>query len=627
MNTAKDTKEADKLIRNAYTLSSKGLKGRLDGHYQHEGVKWMLRREFDTDSTKGGILADDMGLGKTMQAIATMRGNPTSTLIVSIVSVVSQWKDALIDFGGYRPIIVNPSFMGILPSQSDEKEKELVVLTSYSSFQKSRGNTPSCLLSRSWGRIILDEGHVIRNNKTKVFKEINSMKAQIKWILSGTPIQNGTKDILTLAHWIGVSTSATNDIESVCSKYVLRRTQDEEGKNNARLALPPLDTHVLFLNFKSNEEKRMYDDIEAYYKDKVIGDKANNSSYNAAMEGIIRCRQVCSHPKIYIDGVAKKATKRSQKQSCESDLSSGDDESLAEYLKRKSKRPRKTKSLVKEVIDPGLNIYAPNSTIHSSKIDYLCEDISDNVVKIKDGKCLVFCSWTLEMRLIQQALKKQNISSLIFDGSLSRDAKDNVLYNFKYSIIPVLILQINCGSTGLNLQCASRVYIMSPQWNPCIELQAIGRAYRKGQTSKVTCIRLVIKDTIEERCLDIQDKKTSLIMDTMMDESMQAKLGALKDDVLSSKDITCIFSKADSVIEVVDAVDDFDVVEVAKIVEAVESTEVVDSVEDVEDVEAVKNVKGMAHVGSGCLEDNSNELERILDGLLFDDIDDVYNFV
>lgn len=128
------------------------------------------------------------------------------------------------------------------------------------------------------------------------------------------------------------------------------------------------------------------------------------------------------------------------------------------------------------------------------------------------------------MKLIQQELKSQGISSLMYDGKISQANKEAVIYNFQCTSIPVLILQITCGNAGLNLQCASRVYIMSPHWNPCIELQAIGRAYRKGQTKEVKCFRLLMKGTVEDRCEDIQLNKLDLISSAMSDDSMLNRL-------------------------------------------------------------------------------------------------------
>ena len=508
-------------VNEAISRSTTTLKGSLQGGFQYAGQKWMLEREFDTSNIKGGILADDMGLGKTMQAIATMHGNPCPyTLIVTMVATVGQWKDALIDFGGYKPIIVTPSFMGILPPIDDFKE--MIVLTSYSSFQKSRGKSPSCLKEQAWDRVILDEGHIIRNPKTKVFKEINSIVANIKWVLSGTPIQNTQKDMWSLARWIGIDESLS--IEDFCKKYVLRRTQAE-----ACLDIPALETKVLKLSFNDVREAKLYDVVETYYRERLL--KKENESTSSTMEGIIRCRQVCTHPLVYISGCQSKALKNEGATCRKRRL---DDE--------------------EDIVYTGFNIFEKGREIVSSKVSFLCQDI-----KKHKEKTLIFCSWILEMRLIQKSLKDASISSMIFDGSLSRDSKDNVLYNFKNSIIPVLILQINCGSTGLNLQCASRVYIMNPHYNPCMELQAIGRAYRKGQTKTVVCTRLVMNNTIDERCLDIQTKKTKIIMNAMMDETLQSKLGSMKEETLNKVELQDLLLKKNDVSTLED-IDDKDIV-------------------------------------------------------------------
>lgn len=487
-----------KTLADCYKAALANIKGRLDGHYQHEGVKWMLSKELQNDTPKGGILADDMGLGKTMQAITTMRGNPMPTLIVSMVGLVGQWKDALIEYGGYKPIIVTCSFMGILPTQYNDDE--LVVLTSYSCFQKSKGETPPCLFAMNWGRVILDEGHVIRNKNTKLHRELSRLTANVKWLLTGTPVQNGTKDLLALVKWLGVESSKDTNLDDIRESFVLRRTQQEEGEKNARLQLPPLATEIVYLDFIHQIERDIYNEVEQYFEQLII---SNNNNYNQAIEGIIRCRQLCTHPKLYMDGCNKE--------------------------KKLAKKKTKTGQKVAMGLCKDNNI---TNDFESSKVRYLIDDIQQKVISNK-AKCLVFCSWTLEMRIVQLALKKRNISSIIFDGTLSRDNKDNVLYNFKNSLIPVLILQINCGCTGLNLQCASRVYVMSPHWNPCIELQAIGRAYRKGQTDKVTCVRLVVKNTIEERCINVQQEKANIIMETMLDNSIESKLGSYKEPTMS----------------------------------------------------------------------------------------------
>jgi len=466
-------------INAAYGKAQSSIKGRLDGHYQHEGVKWMLKRELCDGDGKGGILADDMGLGKTMQAIATMRGNPMPTLIVAIVGTVGQWRDALIEFGGYRPIIVNTSFSGILPKDAE------VVITTYSAFQRSKDM--ECFHSFSWGRIVLDEGHKIRNPSSKGNIQISKLEANVKWILSGTPIQNGHKDLLSLAKWIGYP---SDDVEEIVDSIVLRRTQEQQATLNPRLALPGLVTQIVTLDFETDEELEFYNKVECYYMDKVNGT-------NDVMEAMIRCRQAATHPQLFLDSIDGK---------------------------KKSKNKSKNKRLKRNDITLSLPKVMPPST---SKFSYLVNDLEKVLQEGSKEKCLVFCTWTNEMKLLQRELKERGISSLIYDGSISRDNKEAVIYNFKNTSIPVLILQIECGNAGLNLQCATRIYITSPHWNPCIELQAIGRAYRKGQTGRVSCFRLTMKGTIEDRCKDVQLNKLDLIRDAMCDDSMVNRLGTV----------------------------------------------------------------------------------------------------
>jgi SNF2 family DNA or RNA helicase len=232
------------------------------------------------------------------------------------------------------------------------------------------------------------------------------------------------------------------------------------------------------LDFDTNDEKMFYDKVQQYYMERT-------SNKNDAMETIIRCRQAATHPLLFLQSIEKPKNKKR-----------------------------------KIVSDNELPTEVPSST---TKFSYIINDIKKVQQETKE-KCLIFCSWTNEMKLIQKELKNQGISSLMYDGKISQANKEAVIYNFQWTTIPVLILQITCGNAGLNLQCASRVYIMSPHWNPCIELQAIGRAYRKGQTKEVKCIRLLMKGTVEDRCEDIQMNKLDLISSAMSDDSMFNRL-------------------------------------------------------------------------------------------------------
>jgi SNF2 family DNA or RNA helicase len=469
-------------LQQAIVCMNRKLRGSLDGELQREGVRWMLSREL-CEGVRGGILADDMGLGKTFQAIALVCARPCMTLIVTEVSTLGQWREALIEFGGIKPVVLSASYAGTALPPGIE-----VVLTTYSVFQRPGGVHP-CLRNVRWGRIMLDEGHAIRNATTKLHKEMTRLEADIKWVISATPLQNDVKDLINEARWIGIEES---DPDAICAGYVLRRTQEQELQHQ----LPELKCDIVRLTFKHAQEAELYREVETEYAGRI---RNGSNNYVVMMEGILRCRQVCVHPDLYRQGMEKKAAGRAS-------------------------QAAKRRRLEEEPVSS------------STKIEYVCDYIQ---ALAPEEKTLVFCTWCAEMELIRHALDARGITSLSFDGKLNREQKDNVLYNFKNTPIPVLLLQINCGSVGLNLQCATHVLITSPNWNPTVDLQAIGRAHRKGQTKAVTCVRLVMGGTIEERCLEVSDTKASIIEDVMNDDSMKRRLGVERN--LTASDMRYLF--------------------------------------------------------------------------------------
>ncbi len=450
----------------AYAKAIADIGGRLIGPHQHAGVKWMLAQEFKTPA--GGLLADAMGMGKTNVTIAVLRGNPKATLIVVPVSILHQWRDALTTFGRTSPFIMdNYCTMESLPAGVD------LVLTAYSMFQKQKKPIPGILAETDWGRIILDEAHMMKNPKSILYRQIIKLKATIRWALTATPIQNSIQDIKTLQTWIG----HVGNVEDFIETAMLRRTMEEESAINPRFQLPQLQSITLKIPFKYEEERRLYQDIEKKFQTTIEQTEDGCKLYTDAIQGILRCRQACCHP-----------------------------------------------SLCK-------------ATGESTKFDFLCNDIKENPKE----KCLIFCSWSQEMSMLSKQLMKEGVSVLRFDGNMNREQKENVLRNFKSTSIQVLLIQIQCGSVGLNLQEATRVYICSCSWNPTVELQAIARSHRIGQQQIVKCYRLVIENTIEERILDIQSSKLDIISDALDDESLSGKLGAV--NALSKADIGKLFKK------------------------------------------------------------------------------------
>jgi SNF2 family DNA or RNA helicase len=502
-------------VEEALKISEAVIKSRnndYSGDYQRVGVKWMLSREFPMDgSAKGGIQADDMGAGKTFQMIATCLGNPMPTLIVTLVSTISQWRNAVYDFGGIRVYSVSASTRSLhLPSDAQ------IVVTTYSCFQQPKG-PPACLLNREWGRIVLDEGHVMRNPKTKLYFWINKIRASIKWVLTGTPIQNREDDIRTLFKWMGVN----DEPQDACKKYLIRRTQEEIGIDDETLRLPELKRIEMALDFENEEERKLNDLLEEHYEKLVIN---SSNKTMTALEGILRCRQLCVHPLIYIESIDRKKMK-SKRDNDEDDDSSWIKRSICD-----------NKVKIDNLPEPIAEILKNSGEIKSTKMTALCNDI---FLHRKTEKSLIFCQWKFEIRLIEDMLNSMGMPTVSYHGEMSHDAKEVAINNFVHSKLPAMIMQIQCGATGLNLQAASRVYITSPNWNPTIELQAICRAHRKLQEKPVTFIRMYMKNTVEERCLQIQLQKLETIKNILNDGSFSSRLmGSMQ---LNPEDIKYVF--------------------------------------------------------------------------------------
>jgi SNF2 family DNA or RNA helicase len=257
MKVSNYSKEVKAIYKTAEERLKKDVDGkdrgqhRMRGAYQVEGAHWLINREMGYDGTqRGGIFADDMGMGKTNMIIMTIKGNVGGgpTLIVTEISVQSQWKVTLEEFGGIRPYIASSSRTSLY-------KDDAVVLTTYSAFQ-AKGGLPAYLNNGRWFRVILDEAHKIRNPKTLLFKRISMINASIKWALTATPVQNSPKDLAALASWIGIP----DNLKDAKDKYLMRRTVEAElAKNNRDLTMGVLDSKMVYLDFQYEFERDEYD--------------------------------------------------------------------------------------------------------------------------------------------------------------------------------------------------------------------------------------------------------------------------------------------------------------------------------------------------------------------------------
>jgi len=476
--------------------------------HQVVGVDWMIARELDF-KVHGGILADEPGMGKTVMTIGLMLALPKKyTLIVAPKSVVHQWYMEIRKFSDLTVSMVDRQTERIpkadLPS---------IILVSYGLLRPVRQSkkktggflataqdpTYHWIMDVPWSRIILDEAHTMKNPKTQVAKGAMRLRINaVKFALTGTPIQNSRTDLMTLAGWMGYfESSAARD---VCKRLVLRRTIEDVPD----FILPPLHVRVESIEFHEME-RAMYDAVEQYARKKVANALKGTHSNIEILEAILRCRQICSHPQMFIDGMRKKMSVEYE------------DDFREELLNDDWSEP-------------------------VSKMDRTTQVIQDMPA---GEKAVIMCSFIQEMttyaKTIQDAVP--GLKCAMFHGGLNDDKRVQVLENFRSDPeTRVLLVQILAGGTGLNLQDANHVIILSPQWNPMWEVQALGRCYRHGQTRPVTLTRMVVRQTIEDRICEIQADKLAMVSAALDDPRIGQKL-ALADLGLTARDIKKMFRK------------------------------------------------------------------------------------
>jgi transcription termination factor 2 len=483
-----------------------------DGHtfmpHQIKAIEWMIEREatpLAVSHGRGGILADEPGMGKTLMTIGLMLARRVPrTLIVAPKSVVAQWASEIRRFSDLTVEMIERSDKDPLkPGDLPE-----VTVVSYSVLRAMRQvkSNPSLqqtfhwILDIPWNRVVLDEAHVIKNHKSQTAKGAFRLSlSATKFALSGTPIQNSRSDMVTLAGWIGYT--RTDDIRQMCKDLVLRRTMEDVPE----FTLPPLESKLVEVEF-SPEERELYDSVEDYARRRLARamSKANRNNLEI-LEIILRCRQLCSHPQIFIEGMRKKYSV-DYEDDLDEDLIDSDWEGPA------------------------------------SKIDALVSTIEQRVPE--GDKAIVFCSFVQEMRLTADALAGMGMRCVLFHGQMNQDKRLEALETFRCDpSARILVAQIQAGGVGLNLQGANHVFVMSPQWNPMWEIQALGRCYRHGQTKPVTLMRMVVKDTIDTRICEIQNQKLQLVSTALDDPRITTKLSNAGPMTLTLRDVKRMFRK------------------------------------------------------------------------------------
>jgi SNF2 family DNA or RNA helicase len=475
-------------------LSAKLLKAGITLYdHQQEGVSWMMNREQDHTIIKGGCLSDDPGLGKTNQMLATILANSDGgrNLIIAPVSLMNQWRDAAQKIFPDKRIRICHGKAGSFDSLAEiQKIDPFITIAPYSqTFHSSGGEYfPTVLHQEHWERVILDEAHILRNHKSKVFKGCSELKANIRWALTGTPIQNTINDLVSIFKFLHVpQISIQSDFDTLKQQLIKRR-----NKNIMAEAYKVLNLHIEDTEFLDDEEKKFYEWLKLYIAGEFAKIEGQKHQMGAVFELLLRLRQATIHPKIVFSGLYRKLVENN-----------GDKQTIDEIYKQ-------------------LKIW---SNKPSTKITKLIEKFTSHE---NSTKSLIVSHFTEESNIIYQFLQKAfpALRIEIFDGSLSLEQRNDMVKKARLGEIDCMIIQIQCGGVGLNLQMFNKVYIVTPDWNPSNEIQAIARCHRIGQTSDVEVVKLIIhqdsaKPTIDEKIILVQQIKRDIMADHLIDETLR----------------------------------------------------------------------------------------------------------
>lgn len=430
--------------------------------YQRKGVDWLL---FLKQAGLGALLADDMGLGKTLQSIAVIEGR---TLIVCPTSVLQSWADQIQEF--------RPSLKVNLYHGPNRQLTDGITLTSYGILRMDQEK----LAAVDWDTVILDETQVIKNPDSQIAKAAHRMQGKFRIALSGTPIENKLDDLWSQFQFINpgllwkrsefmerfgdaIRSGNPRKLEKLrvrIKPFLLRRKKTEVAPE-----LPPRTEVVLHCDL-SEEEQTLYKAILASSKKEVVEKLESGGSVFAALEMLLRLRQACCHP-----------------------------------------------SLV-----PGSNL---GSDFGSAKLDLLMESLEESLDL--GHRALIFSQWTSLLDLVEKRLNAKEIRFSRLDGSTKH--RDQVVSAFqKDDGPPVMLLSLKAGGVGITLTAADHIYILDPWWNPAAEDQAADRAHRIGQENPVFIHRLVARDSVEDKILQLQKKKRALAEGVIGDASKNADL-------------------------------------------------------------------------------------------------------
>ena len=472
----------DNFIKNFYEYKDSNLSledTSILRDYQLTGVKWLYNL---AKTGFGGILADEMGLGKTIQVIyyikQMLKDSPTSKfLIVVPTSLAYNWEH---EFDSFASQIKKAICIG-----SKEKRKHIlkdlnkinVIITTYGLLREDE----EIYENLNFNTMIIDEAQNIKNNHAGITKVVKSIKAETKFALTGTPLENSILELWSIFDFImpGYLANLTKfqskykikdfdedseilikGLSKQINPFILRRKKSDVVKE-----LPEKLINDIYIDLKDEQKKLYVAELNRVKEemDKIIKEEGMNKARFLILQLLTKLRQICIDPSIVYD----------------------------------------------------------NYSDGSNKIEQL-ENIVSEYTK-NNHKVLIFSSFKTALNIVKEKLNNAKIKTYMIDGSVPAKTRIEMVDNFNENDdIKVFLIMLKSGGTGLNLASADVVIHLDLWWNPQAENQATDRAHRIGQTHTVEVIHLITKGTIEEKILELQNKKR-ILSDKLIDGEIRDK--------------------------------------------------------------------------------------------------------
>lgn len=435
-------------------------------NYQKVGYKWLRTIEY---YGFGGILADDMGLGKTLQAISVLlavkeENLPVCSLVVAPSSLIYNWKEEINHFASSLSVEI---ITGSKSQRKDLLEKAYkgcdIIITSYDILKRDIVFYQDKVFKYQF----IDEAQYIKNHTTETAKAVKAITAKTKFALTGTPIENRLSELWSIFDYLMPGflydyEKFRNDIEyniikekdedsserlrRMVSPFILRRLKKQVLKD-----LPEKIEEVSYTTFEKHQ-RQVYDGQLVKIRNMLDG--VDNNEYNknriALLADLTIMREICCDPKLVFEDYKGDSAKK-----------------------------------------------------------IACMELVNNAIE-GGHRCLIFSQFTSMLALLEDELNKQKIPYYKITGKTQKDKRIEYVKEFNSNDVPIFLISLTAGGTGLNLTGADVVIHYDPWWNLAVQNQATDRAYRIGQKKVVTVYKLIVKGTIEEKILKLQEKKKDL---------------------------------------------------------------------------------------------------------------------